>query len=293
MWVSVPLLLLYLASVAHMAFYSLLGSFKLRKYEKDYEKIIDSIVEAYLGKKERNYTYKTQRYKLLGSLVDNTNLFPKNELVGSTNNEKINNVIKLIDDIKNGEVVDLKKYSLLPSNPMIIQNERNRYKKGDLSAETILSHSDKYDEVLCKEIYIEFVKTAQLYSIEKYKSFLTKESLFELLARINGDENTLEISNESLISIFKVIDLDKKDYLKISSALSLGMIPEQRMKLFESLSDENEDAMDAYLFTLFDLELLAPADEILENTQSDEYLNFKAYRALKECNKNFNINLFV
>jgi len=39
--------------------------------------------------------------------------------------------------------------------------------------------------------------------------------------------------------------------------------------------------------------LLAPADEILENSQDDEYVNFKAYRALKACNKNFNINLFV
>ena len=71
------------------------------------------------------------------------------------------------------------------------------------------------------------------------------------------------------------------------------MLPEERMKLFESLSDTNEEAMDAYLFTLFDLEMLAPADEILEISQPEEYLNFKAYRALKDCNKHYNINLFI
>ena len=75
--------------------------------------------------------------------------------------------------------------------------------------------------------------------------------------------------------------------------MSRCMIPEQRMKLFETLSDEHEDAMDSYLFTLFDLEMLAPANAILDISLPDEYMNFKAYRALKESNQHFNINLFV
>lgn len=292
-WVILPIVMLYIASVMHMSFYTLLGNMKLRKYEKDYEKIIDSIIEAYLGKKVRKHTYKTQRYQLLGSLVDNTALFPNTNLMNTTTNVKINNVINIIEDIKSGEVVDLKAYNLLSSNAMVIQNEKNRYLKGDISAEDILSDPSKYDESLSKEVFVDFVKTAPLYAIEKYKLFLTKESLFVLLARINGDEHTLEVSNESLILLLNVLDLDKQDYIKISSVVSHGMIPEQRMKLFESLSDENDDVMDAYLYTLFDLELLAPVDEILDNSQPDEYMNFKAYRALKECNKNFNINLFV
>ena len=93
--------------------------------------------------------------------------------------------------------------------------------------------------------------------------------------------------------MYENLNLDSVDNIKISEKLSLGMIPEQRIKLFETLSDSNDEAMDAYLFTLYDLEMMAPADAILEISQSDEYLNFKAYRALKECNKNFNIKLFV
>ncbi len=90
-----------------------------------------------------------------------------------------------------------------------------------------------------------------------------------------------------------MVKLDEKELIKASTMLAIGMIPEQRMKLFETISETNEEAMGAYLYTLFDLELLAPADEILDNTQPDEYLRFKAFRALKESNKNFNINLFV
>ena len=293
MWVVIPVIILYVASIAHMSFYSLMGSLKLRKYEKDYEKIIDAIAEAYLGKKIRNHTYKTERYQLLGSLVDNTALFPNQAIMNSTSSPKINTVIKLIDEIKSGEVVDLKPYGLLSSNAMVIQNERNRYKKGDITAEDILSSQDKYDDSLCTEVYVDFCKKAPLAKIEKYKSFLTKEALFIFLARVNAEEFTLEVSNEALVDMIKAIDLDIQDFIEASTLLSQGMIPEQRMKLFETLSDENEDAMSAYLFTLFDLELLAPVDEILDISQPDEYVNFKAYRALKECNKNFNINLFI
>lgn len=292
-WVILPLVVLYLASVAHMSFHSLMNSFRLRKYEKDYEKIIDSIVDAYLGKDDRHNSYKTQKYQLLGSIVDNTALLPNENLSSAIDDEKIKDVLKLIEDVKSGEVVDLKPYSLSPSNHLVIQNERNRYKKGDINAEDILSHADKYDDSLCKEAYMEMSKTFSLVSLEKYKAYLTKDALFEILSRVNAEENTLEIPNDTLISLLSNLELCEADYIKASATLSTCMIPEQRIKLFETLSSEKEEAMSAYLYTLFDLEMLAPADEILENSQPEEFMKFKSYRALKECNKNFNINLFV
>lgn len=293
LWIVLPAIFLYIASVMHMFFYSFLGSLKLRKYDKDYDKFVEAMADAYLGKENRNHMFKTPRYQLLGSLVDNTTLFANQTLSADTSNDKINNVLSLIEKIKNSEVVDLKKYSLSSSNALVIQNERNRYKKGDITAENILSNSTKYDVSLCKEAYLDFVQTAPVYAIEQYKESLTKESLYLILGRVNADENTIEISNDSLISLFKSLELNAKEYIKVSSSLSAGMVPEQRIKLFETISEDEEVAMDAYLFTLFDLEMLAPADEILENSQPSEYLNFKSYRALKECNKNFNINLFI
>jgi hypothetical protein len=294
LWVVVPLVILYLASVGHMTFYSVLGNFRLRKYEKDYEKLINAVIAAYIGKKGRSYTFKTDRYKLLGTLLENSTIFPMGDIVGKTNNEKIDAILKIIHDVKSSEVVELKSYNLASDNALVIQNERNRYKKGNISAESVLANCTKYDDSLCVEVYVDYVKKAPLNSIEKYKGFLSKEALYVILSRINADENTLKVENKALIELFKKLDLNKEDYIKISSILSKGgMIPEQRMKLFETLSDEDEDAMYAYLFTLFDLEMIAPADAILENSQADEYQNFKAYRALKECGKNFSIYLFV
>jgi len=293
MWVVTPLVLLYLASVAHMAFYSLLGSFKLRKYEKDFDKVVDSIVDAYLGKENRSHSFKTERYKLLGALVDHATILPDNELNSDIDNEKISEVLTLINKIKNGESVELKKYNLPSYNHMSMQNARNRYKNGELSAEDVLSHMSKYDDSLGKEVYVDFVKTAPLNAIEKYKVSLTKEALFTILSRVNADTNTLEISNESLISLFSDLDLSSQDYIQASKALSKGMIPELRIKLFETLSAQDDKMMDAYLLTLFDLEMIEPAKELLENSQPDEYVYFKAYASLRECGKHFDINLFV
>ena len=293
LWVVIPILILYIASVFHMSFYSMLSNFKNRKYDKDYEKIIDAVVEAYLAKDKREHSYKTSRYKLLGFVIDNSTIFPANLLKSGVENEKLQNILTVIQNIQNGEVVELKKYSLKPQNPLVIQNDKNRYKKGSLTAENILAHISNYDESLVKEAYQDILKTAPLTLIEQHKQFLTKDGLFEVLARINAPKNSLEISNEALISLINALELGVKDLIEISTALATNMTPEQRMKLFEILSEKREDGFEAYLFTLYDLEMIAPANELLLNTQDDEYLNFKAYSALKECGKNFNINLFI
>ena len=292
-WVMLILLFLVIGSIIHIAFYSVVESLQLRKYEKDYEKIIESISDAYLGKENRLHLFKTPGYRMLGALIDNSTVFPNNIMSEGIEDEKIRTTLKLIEDIKNGEVVDLKKLDLSINNPLVIQNDRNRYQNGSVGVKEFLSHPDKYNAGLLSEIYVDCVKTAPLNEIEAYKSLITKEALFNLLTRVNADENTLVISNESLISLFDMLELNTQDYLDIAASMSCCMIPEQRMKLFETLSEKNDAAMDSYLFTLYDLEMLAPADAILDISQADEYLNFKAYRALRESDQHFNINLFV
>ena len=292
-WVMLILLFLTIGSIIHIAFYSVVESLELRKNEKDYEKMIDSISDAYLGKENRNHSFKTPGYKMLGLLIDNSTVYPNAINSLEVENEKIGATIKIIEEIKSGEVVDIKKLFLSIDNPLKIQNDRNAYKHESLSAKDFFKNPDKYNNKFLAEVYSDFVRKASLSDIQAYKFLMTKDALFHLLTRINAQEDILDISNDSLIDLFNELELTKQDFLDIAASMSSCMIPEQRMKLFEMLSDEKEEAMDSYLFTLFDLEMLAPADAILEISQTDEYLNFKAYRALRESNQHFNINLFV
>jgi hypothetical protein len=292
-WIMLTLLVLVVGTIAHIVFYSVVGSLQLRKSEKDYEKIVESISDAYLGKEDRRHLFRTPAYRMLGHLIDNSTVFPNTINSLEIEDDKIRSTIQIIEDVKSGKVVDLKKLNLSIDNPLVVQNDRNRYKDESVSAKEFLSHPDRYNKALLSEIYSDYVKTVSVKEIESFKDYMTKEALFNILARVNADEHILEISNESLISLFKMIDLNTQDYLDIAASMSCCMIPEQRMKLFETLSDEDDAAMDSYLFTLYDLEMLEPAAAILDISQSDEYMNFKAYRVLRESNHHFNINLFV
>jgi len=297
LWIIVPLGLLYVATILHMAFYGILNSLGNKKYEKDYDKVLDLIVDAYLGKKDRKHEFKTPTFSLLGRVLDNSTIFPNGQITFRYDNaqtKKIAEVLDIIDDIKAGKVVDLRPFNLQPENELVLQNNRNKYKTGEVPADVLLANSTNYDDDLRREVYADLVKTTSVSAIEKYKMLMTKDSLFTILSRINADKETIELPNETILSFMKIVDLDKNDYVDISKLLSnSNMIPDQRLKLFELLLEENDEVTSAYLYTLFDLEMNSATDEILENSQPDEYVNFKAYRALKDCNKNFSIDLFI
>ncbi len=292
--VVVPMLLLYIASVGHMAFYSMLGGFKLKKYDKDYNKLIDALCDAFLSKEDREHEFKTDRYRLLGRVVDNSKIFPQTEKLLDIENEKLKNIIELIHKVKQGEVVNLKKLGLSPTNPLMVQNNLNRYKSGELSAEEILINAKNYDENFLKEVFKDFVKEASGEKImQYYKEFITKEALETIIERAASDENGIELSPEELVELIMSVHPTRDEYIKYSKMLGKGVMPETRLRVFELLSEKDDEATPAYLYTAFDLEMMDLADEILESSQPDEYKNFRAYKALKECNKNYNIDLFV
>ena len=291
-WIVLAMVVLYLSTVAHMLYYSIIGSFKLRKFRKDSETFVDSVSDALLGRIERNHSYKTERYGVFAKVVDAAHLDVFKE-IPATGDEKLDQTIALINKIKNGEHVDLKKYRLSQKNPLVQQNDLNAYNTGVIAEEQVLNDADKYSQELVSLAFTNYVKTAPLNLIDKYKSFLTKTVLFNIVARVNADENILDISTEHLISLLSEVELKEEGFINLSATLSNNMLPDERIKLFKQLSDENDIAIPAYLYTLFDLEMIAPAEEILENSQPDEFISFKAYKALKDCHKNFAIDLFI
>jgi len=278
-------------SVLHMTYYSVKSYFKLRNYQKDYTMLVDMIMDELLNK-EHHYNFKTEPYRLLAKVLENTSM-TIDDTVELTENEKVNNVMKMLSEVKEGKVVELKKFNLASDNALVLQNQKNRMKNSDLSAEAILGKSDKYSEEILEKAFTDYSATAPIYALEKHQEYITKEALFIILARINSDDNTLDTSNEALLGLINRLVLTREDFLNISKELSVHMVPEQRMKLFETLSEQLEEAQDAFLYTLLDLEMIEQAKEFLESVPTDEMLKFRAYLALKESGQNFSINLFI
>ncbi len=291
-WVVVPLIIMYLASLLHMGVYALVGNFKLRRLNKDHEKMIDALRDALLGIGERNYVYKSDSYKLMGKLIDNALILPY-ETLRSVGNEKIDEALELMRDVKEKKKVDIKKFHLPSSTSIAIQNNLNRFERGEMDADSVLSRPDSYGEIVCAKAYESYVKTASVGSVMKFKHFFTKTSLIDFVQRINAGENGIQISNEELATIFASLKLSSNDWIDLSEAMSKNMLPEQRIRLFEMLSEHNDDAMEGYLYTLYDLQMIDTANEILNNTAHTDYLIFKAYRDLKKANKHYDIAIFL
>ncbi|ADR33796.1 hypothetical protein Sulku_1133 [Sulfuricurvum kujiense DSM 16994] len=291
-WVVVPLAIMYVASLLHMGVFALVGNFKLRRLNKDHEKMVDALRDALLGVGERNNVYKSDAYKLMGKLIDNSVILPY-ETLRSVGNEKIDDALQLMRDVKENKKVEIKKFHLPSSTSIAIQNNLNRFERGELDADSILSRSERYGEIVCAKAYESYVKTASVGSVMKFKQFFTKASLADFIQRINAGENGIQISNEELSSLFASIKLDANDWIDLSAAMSKNMLPEQRIRLFEMLSENNDDAMEGYLYTLYDLQMIDTANEILNNTSNNDYQIFKAYRDLKRANKHYDIAIFL
>lgn len=291
-WVVVPLVIMYLASLLHMGVYALVGNYKLRRLNKDHEKMIDALRDSLLGVGERNYVYKSDAYKLMGKLIDNSMIMPY-ETLRSIGNEKIDEVLQLMRDVKEKKNVEIKKFHLPSTSSIAIQNNLNRFERGEMDADSILSRPESYGEIVCAKAYESYVKTASFGSVIKFKHLFTKASLSDFVQRINAGENGIQISNEELASIFAGMKFETKDWIDLSEAMSKNMLPEQRIRLFEMLSENNDDAMEGYLYTLYDLQMIDTANEILNNTAHNDYLIFKAYRDLKKANKHYDIAIFL
>jgi len=292
-WVALSLLLLYAATVFHMFFYSVVGTIRLRKYEKDYSHLLDAVADAFLQKEDRRHDFKTERYALMGEIADHSKMLPGEALAG-IDHPKLAAVIQAILKIENGESAELKRFNLPAENPLVRQNQVNLLSEGKLEAETVLSKPERYDARLHAMAFEQLSVFAPLHVLEKYREYMTFTALLAIVNRINAEENTLSVPNTTVVDFVSRIEgLNSLDYLYIAVNMAEHMLPEQRISVFEQLSDSDDKAHDGYLFTLFDLEMVDKAKELLDMNGEREYPLFKAYADLKGCNKHYDIKIFA
>lgn len=292
-WVTLPFFLFYLLNVIMMSVSSLQNYFKLRNYSRDFDKLKEAVYNAMLNK-PKVFEFKTKRYKLLGDLVTSSVITPRDDAI-IEDNEKLQSAVDMVQKVSRGEYLDIKPFGLAKDNPLTIQNAKNRLKSDGTTSLKLLENSSYYDDATIKEAYATYVKEATLADVIKFKKFVSIRSLLFLLNRVNNEEHPIEIDFDTLLDLTRHVtrEINPLGYLELSMAVRTVLVPDERIRLFETLLEDGVDVNESLLYTFLDLEMVEKARELLENFTEDDFPRYRAFLALKEINYSCNIDLLI
>jgi hypothetical protein len=292
-WIVIPMFIMFLASFFHMAYYSFKNYLVLKKYKKDYDSLTTSFANALL-REPKGQNYKSQEARNLGSITDKSHMIPIDFKI-DTKDERLKKPLEYVKDIVNGIYVEIEGFKLSAKNPLLVKNIENRLKEEPTYSGAVLKNCSEYPEELCKKSLKIYMQFADISKIKEYVKLFDKEILFYMIDLSKSHEEKLHYVYDDIIYIIQNMGakFNEKDYIDLAKKVKDTMSPDERLKLFELLKNNDEKAEAGYIYTLFDLEMIERAKEFLETTAENEYQNFKAYLELKECGRNYPLDLFV
>ncbi len=291
MWVVIPMFIMFLASFFHMAYYSFINFMVLKRYKKDYDTLIKSFAQAIL-KEPKEHQYKTNEAKNLGRVSDKSHIVPQDFKI-DIKDERLKKPLEYLKDITNGIYVEIEGFVLSSTNPILVKNYENRLKKEPTFSGVILKNCSQYPQELCQKALEVYISFSDMSKIKEYAKVFTFPTLLILIEHYKNQEAHLHYQDILYILQESRMKMSEKDYLALAKACKTVLAPDERLKLFEHLKDKDEKSEGAYVYTLLDLEMIEKAKEYLETTHEDELLNYKAYLELKDCGKNYPLEMFA
>ncbi|MGD9555109.1 MAG: hypothetical protein AB7V28_12060 [Arcobacteraceae bacterium] len=288
LWVILPLLVLFVASVFHMIFYGLKGYMVTSSLNKDESNMI-KLIKNKLLKKDETIKFKNPIFQELGEILSQVDVQISSDDFTSKNSE-INDLAKSLIEIKNQKFVSLN-YKLNANNEIAIANNINKINEQADWAIEVLKKSANYTQ---KEIEAAFTKVLNDKSMTTLKKILPNlklsKSMIQELFKKDSAQAEFSLSSEELIKYIKQTELNKQEFLEIAKLYKTSLTPDEIIGLFEELSNANEAALDAYVYILFEYEMIDKIRDIFSSTSSDELTAFKALLELKDSGKQYTLD---
>ena len=292
-WITLPLVILFIASLLHMILASTKIFFAKRSRLSDIESIKEYIEFRVLNKKSEK-KIKNVEFKQLALIINQIEITAgANEF--DSDNKQLNASVQKIKKINNNEYVQIKSLKLDNNNDITKQNLLNRINHEDSFSLEVLSKSKLYDENI---INLAFDKILKTQSTKKVKSLvtnikLTSQMLVKLLLSNSKENAKLLLTNDEILEYIKTTKLTNKELITVAKNYKDSMQPEQLIKLFEDVVATDESLTQSYLYVLFEYQMVEKINEILVNSQKDEYTIFKALMDLKEAGKYYTLENLV
>jgi len=288
-WVMLPALTLFLFTVAHMLFYGVRNYFQIKKWKRDTETLEDALYWSLVNEpKEQKYTMNqmSQYAVLLGksslNVLDNVDgLSPR-----------LSKVVNIIQKIKNGEYIDLKEVKMTKvfgsGNPILVKNRLNRLESDEKFVEGVMRATSDYSAEVQKEALEIFASKADFEQARKYTKVFDVKNFSHMLNRVNSEDN-LKLNKEILTDFIENLNLSCADFISIAQVTKKYFKPDENLSLFKTYQKKNDKAQNAYLYLLFEYELLDQVAAFLEEQEENEFMKFRALYQLKRQNSKYKL----
>lgn len=292
-WIVLPMVLLVIFTLVHMFFYGLKNYFILKKWQKDANTLEDALYWSLVNEpKEQKYGIDVVGSS--ASLLGKASLNISDNIEGLT--PRLTRVVNIIQKIKNGDYVDFKEEKMTKvfnvGNPILTQNRLNRLESDDKFVADVLKSTSEYTEIVKAEALETFARKENFVKAQKYAKVFDNKSFFTMLERVTEEDN-LELTPEILTDFVKALDLSCQDFIKIVSVTKKYFNPEENLTLFRSYQIENPKAQNAYLYLLFEYELLEQVAIYLNEQEENEFIKFRAFYQLKQENTKYKLEEII
>lgn len=287
-WVLAPAVVLFVFSVLHLMFYGSVNYCKYRGFNKDEETIIETIKSILLQKEDKK-KFKTPGYKNVASILNQFNIDVK-ENAFTSSNEGLNQVVSQIKDIKSGKYVNEKPLKLNAGSTLAKENLINKINEQVDYSLDILKKATQFSDDVVKIAFFNVLENKTMTTIKKvYTNVkLNKEMALKLFLK-DIDNSEFGLSKEEILRITKSLNYSKEEYITLAKLYKEGLTPDKLLQLFETISDENEVAIDAYLYVLLELEMIDKLKEILSGYPEEDYVAFRALLDLRDAGKHYSL----
>ena len=288
-WVILPMFVLLIFTVFHMLFYSLKSYFKLKKWQRDAITLDDALYWS-LVNEPKEQKYAMEEIKSSAVLLGKSSLNILDRVEGL--NPRLSKVVNIISKIKNGEYVDLKEQKMAKvfneGNPHLVQNRLNRLESDNEFVEEVMKSPTQFSELVRSQALKIFARKETFYKARKYAEIFDVENFKVMLSRANFEED-MGLNSEILNDFMHSLKLTCVDFVKIADVTKKQFSPDENLALFKHYQHENPKAQNAYLYLLFEYELLDEVHAYLEEHDENDFIKFRALYELKQEHNKFKL----
>ncbi|MEF3191324.1 MAG: hypothetical protein K6347_02055 [Campylobacterales bacterium] len=277
-WIVLPAFLIFVASLAHMTYYSMSAYFKEASGKREFDALLDEIAHLILeATNERDYTNRDLAQ--LARILRAMRLIPKARLISGI--KKIDDAVATRLTIDEGGWVDAAKVKLAEGSDLFERNQANRLAGDGTYAETILKKCQQ-DTPLCRQAHLVYAGYASWERLSKLPQKINRDVAMVILRRIGAPTNALSLDKATISRLADEAKLEKADFMALAKLWLRRLPPEELLETFRLLARNFDAATGALLYLLFEFELLEEAAGLLAQYPTNEFLAYRHFLKVRQ-----------